>query len=128
MYPLIPVKRIPAAYSVERMTGFRARYCACRVYMHGNQTCTFMLALADLIVSLYRKDRLCKLRTDHRTPRQVESEMIMAHVNGAEVPIFVNKKIHDIDCLEDEADYDGFGDVTMKLMLVRNERSVACIY
>lgn len=48
----------------------------------------------------------------------------MTDINGSKVPIFVDKKVNDVYTVEESAQNDRIGYVTMSLILVSNERQV----
>ena len=54
-------------------------------------------------------------------PSKIESKMIMTNVNRAEIPIFVDEKVHDIDCVEESCYEDRLGNVAMNLVLPGDE-------
>lgn len=50
--------------------------------------------------------------------------MVVADVNGAEVPVFVDEEVYDVDCVEDRGDDDRLGDEAVELVLVGHEGEV----
>ena len=50
--------------------------------------------------------------------------MVVADVDCAEVPIFVDEEVDCIDCVENCCDYDGFCNETVDLVLVGHEREI----
>lgn len=61
---------------------------------------------------------------DDAAPREVESEMVVADVDGAEVPVFVDEEVEYVDCVESGGDDDGVGDKAMDLILVGYKRKI----
>jgi hypothetical protein len=47
--------------------------------------------------------------------------MIVADVDGAEVPVFVDVEVDDVDAMEESAEENGIGDEAMGLVLVGYE-------
>jgi hypothetical protein len=51
--------------------------------------------------------------------------VIVAYIDGSEIPVFVNEEVHNVYGVENGRDQDRFGDVSMDLILISNEREVA---
>jgi len=64
-------------------------------------------------------------KPDNGSPCQIEPEMVVAHINSPEVPIFVDEEIDDVDSVECGGNDDGFGDEPMELVLICDEGDVA---
>lgn len=47
--------------------------------------------------------------------------MLVADVDSAEVPVFVDEEINYVDSVKDGGNYDGIGDVSVELVLVGDE-------
>jgi hypothetical protein len=58
------------------------------------------------------------------SPSKIESEVIVTNVDSAKIPIFVDEEIHHVDGVEEGRDQHGFGDVTVDLILIRNEGGI----
>jgi hypothetical protein len=50
--------------------------------------------------------------------------VIVAYIDGSEIPVFVNEEVHNVYCVENGRDQDRFGDISMDLILISNEREV----
>jgi hypothetical protein len=50
--------------------------------------------------------------------------MVVADVDSAEVPVFVDEKVDNVDCVEDGCNDDGFSDEAVDLVLVGHEREI----
>jgi hypothetical protein len=50
--------------------------------------------------------------------------MVVADVYRAEVPVFVDKEVHYIDCMENGGNDDGVGDEAVELVLVGHEGEI----
>ncbi len=48
----------------------------------------------------------------------------MAYIDGPEIPVFVNEEVHNVYGVENGRDQDRFGDESMDLILISNERGV----
>ncbi len=64
---------------------------------------------------------------DEGAPREIEAEMVVADIDGSEVPVFVDEEVDDVDGVEERADEDGLGDEAMELVLVGDEGEVAWV-
>ncbi len=58
-------------------------------------------------------------------PGEVEAEMVVADVDGAEVPALVHEEVDHVEGMEDVDDDDGVGDVAELAVLKRGEGEVA---
>lgn len=61
---------------------------------------------------------------DDAAPCKIESEMIVADIDGAKIPIFVDEEVNHVDGVKSRGEKDRLGDVAMKLVLVCNERQI----
>lgn len=61
---------------------------------------------------------------DHGAPGEVKAKVVMADIDGTEVPIFVDKEVDHIDRLQDRADNDGVGYDAMELALVGDKGEI----
>jgi len=50
--------------------------------------------------------------------------VIVAYIDGSEIPVFVNEEVHNIYGVENGRDQDRFGYISMDLILISNEREV----
>jgi hypothetical protein len=50
--------------------------------------------------------------------------VIVTYIDGSEIPVFVNEEVHNVYGVENRRDQDRFGDVSMDLILISNEREV----
>jgi hypothetical protein len=50
--------------------------------------------------------------------------VIVAYIDGSEIPVFVNEEVHNVNGVENGRDQDRFSDVSMVLILISNEREV----
>jgi hypothetical protein len=53
--------------------------------------------------------------------------MVVADVDGAEIPVFVDVEVDDVDAVEESAEKDGIGNEAMGLVLVCYEGKVAVV-
>jgi hypothetical protein len=51
--------------------------------------------------------------------------VVVADVDGAKIPVFVDEEIDDVGGVENGRQEDGVGDVAVELVLVGDEREVA---
>lgn len=61
---------------------------------------------------------------DKGAPCEVEAEVIMADVNGAEIPVLINEEVEDVDGVKSCAEEDRVGNVAVELVLVGDKRQV----
>ena len=52
-----------------------------------------------------------------RAPGEVEAKVVMANVNGANVPILVDEEVDDVDGVQNVSNDDGVGDVAISSVL-----------
>jgi hypothetical protein len=50
--------------------------------------------------------------------------MVVADVDGAEIPVFIDEEVEYVDCVEDYGNNHGLGDEAMELILVGHEGEI----
>lgn len=64
-------------------------------------------------------------KPDDGAPSQVEAKVVMTDIDRPKVPVFIDEKIHHIQSVQSCGDEDRICYITMKLILVCNEREIA---
>lgn len=62
---------------------------------------------------------------DRGAPGEVKAEVVVADVDGAEVPVFVDEEVDDVDGVEEGGNEDRVCDMAVSLVLVGDEGEVA---
>ncbi len=63
-------------------------------------------------------------KPDKRSPCEVETKVVMADVNSAQIPVLVDEEVHNVNGVKESCYQDGVCDVAMNLILVCNEGEV----
>lgn len=64
-------------------------------------------------------------KKDYTVPGEVEAEVVVGDVDGADVPVFVEEEVEDVDCLEKVDDCLGGAEGAVGLVLVGGPGAVA---